>query len=86
MATTSMNISLTKNLRDYVLRKVKEDDHVNASDFLRGLIRKERKREQAQESFDVMIGEGLNSGVATQIDWDNFRTKALVRHETKNKS
>ncbi len=79
-----MNISLPKSLRDYVLRRVQEDDHVNASDYLRGLIRKERKREQAQATFNSLITEGLNSGVATEMDWDDFRAKALARHAIKN--
>jgi antitoxin ParD1/3/4 len=75
MANTSMNVSLPETLKDYVQERVAEGTFSNPSDYVRALIREDRKR-KAEERLDELLMEGINSGPAepmTPEDWADMR-------------
>jgi antitoxin ParD1/3/4 len=75
MANTSMNVSLPETLKDYVQERVAEGTFSNPSDYVRALIREDRKR-RAEERLDELLMEGINSGPAepmTAEDWADMR-------------
>ena len=60
MSTTSMNISLPEELKDYVETQTKSG-YGTPSEFVRELIRAGQKR-RATERLDALLLEGLDSG------------------------
>ncbi len=75
--TTTMNISLPGSLKAYVKERVRGGEYSTPSDYVRELIRAERRRQGQLES---LLLEGLQSGdpVATDsMDWEGMEQKAL---------
>ena len=71
----SMNISLPESLRRYVHKRCAEADYSNPSDYVRALIREDKKR-TAQQGLERLILDGLESGAAVEADteyWDQKR-------------
>ena len=72
---TNMSISLPKDMKERVKRRVKEDNFGTPSDYLRSLIR-EDLRHRDQERLENDLLQGLQSGPGTKIkskaDWKNF--------------
>lgn len=64
--TTTMNVSLPRNLRAYVKKRVSTDGYGNVSEYLRELIRNDQKR-KAQEHLEALLLEGINSGPAIPV-------------------
>ena len=52
--STSMNISLPEALKEYVKERCREGDFSNSSDYIRALIREDRKQ-RAQEKLEALI-------------------------------
>lgn len=78
MATT-MNISLPEPLKEYVKERVQDGEYSTPSDYVRELIRAER-RQHKQQQLENLLLEGLQSGEpigAEQMDWDGMTQKAL---------
>ena len=76
-----MNISLPQGLRDFVTERVKSGFYGNTSDYVRDLIKADKKR-AAQEQLETLLLEGLNSGPAspmTDEDYDEIRSNVTVR-------
>lgn len=81
MAT--MNISLPDELKAFVDAQVAEQGYGSTSEYLRELIRQNR-REQAAETLRKLIAEGLASGPATPQEpdfFDQLRERARQRAE-----
>lgn len=81
MAT--MNISLPDDLKAFVDAQVAEQGYGSTSEYLRELIRRNR-REQAAETLRKLIAEGLASGPATPQEpdfFDQLRERARQRAE-----
>lgn len=81
MATSTMNISLPEALKDYVKERVAEEGYSNPSDYVRALIREDRKRREEQK-LEALLLEGLNSGPAEEItagDWADLRSELRQR-------
>jgi antitoxin ParD1/3/4 len=78
MANTSMNVSLPEALKDYVQERVAQGAFSNPSDYIRALIREDRKR-QAEARLEALLLEGLDSGPAEPIDWPAVREEAYRR-------
>lgn len=77
MATTTLHISLPEELKRYVQERVAAEAYSNPSDFVRALIREDRKR-RGQEHLEALLLEGLNSGDAEPLDeaeWASVRDK-----------
>lgn len=58
---TNMNVSLPESLKEYVEEQVNEGDYGTVSEYLRELIREDKKR-KAQERLETLLLEGLESG------------------------
>lgn len=65
---TSMNISLTAELKSFVDQQVGERGFSTSSEYIRALIRQERER----ETLRALLLEGANSPVAGPMDDDYF--------------
>lgn len=81
MAT--MNISLPDDLKAFVDAQVAEHGYGSTSEYLRELIRQNR-RAQAAETLRIIIAEGLASGPATPQEpdfFDQMRERARQRAE-----
>lgn len=78
----SLNISLPEAMRAFIDEQVKAGGYGTASEYLRELIREDRKR-KAQEKLETLLLEGLASGVPTELtaeDWE------YIRHEVKRRA
>lgn len=69
MAT--MNISLPDELKQFVDQQVAEQGYGSTSEYLRELIRQNR-RAQAAETLRKLIAEGLASGSAGEVTAETF--------------
>jgi antitoxin ParD1/3/4 len=83
MEMTSLNISLPKVLKEYVETQVAGGTYSTPSEFLRELIREDRKR-RTQESLELALMGGLNSGPPVEMEahaWDRKRRQLRMRHK-----
>lgn len=74
MAMTSMNISLTEDLKTFIDAQVAEGAYATSSEYVRALIRREKQIAQAR----ALIDEGLNSPLGSPIDeayWERQRER-----------
>jgi antitoxin ParD1/3/4 len=78
---TSLNISLSEPLRDWIDAQIKGGRYGNASEYVRDLIRRDQER-QAQDRLEGLLLEGVKSGPAsylTKRDWAELRTEVAER-------
>lgn len=83
MEITSLNISLPKALKEYVESQVAAGAYSTPSEFLRDLIREDRKR-RARERVELALLEGLNSGPPVETTagfWERKRSALRERHK-----
>jgi len=83
MEMTSLNVSLPKVLKEYVEGQATADGYSTPSEYIRELIRDDRKR-QAKEKLEAALLEGLNSGPAKEITparWAQKRSSLRQRHK-----
>lgn len=78
MAT--MNVSLPDAMKDWIDTQTKGGEYGNASDYVRDLIRRDRRRKEAIVSLQAAITEGVNSGIAKPFDADDFLLRMHERH------
>ncbi len=71
MPTKTMSISLPAALKDYIKKRVTEGDFSNASDYIRHLLRDERKV-RAEKQLEVLLLEGLDSGPGELIGENDY--------------
>lgn len=79
MAT--LNVSLPKELKEFVDDQVSAGSHSNASAFIAALVRAERKR-RAAEKLLALVKEADESGPSvpwTPEDMDRIRAKGMRR-------
>jgi antitoxin ParD1/3/4 len=75
-----MNVSLPKDLKQWVDEQVRTGGYGTASEYLRDLLRRARER-QARRSIDAMLVEAVESGATTVMDdadWASLRKAARV--------
>jgi antitoxin ParD1/3/4 len=85
---TSMNFTLPEALRQYVEEQVTTGGYGTASEYLRELIREDKKR-KAQEKLEALLLQGLNSGPGEEVTpefWQWLRAELLERHAQRTKS
>ena len=63
---TTINISLPETLKEYVEHRVTVGGYGTTSEYLRELIREDRKR-IADEKLEELLMEGINSGEAKPL-------------------
>ncbi len=85
-----MNVSLPESLKDYIKERMEEDHYDNVSDYIRAIIREERKRRE-EKKLEQMLLEGINSGPGVEYgtkEWDTFWEGifARIRDEASNKT
>jgi len=64
MAT--MNVSLPGAMKDWVEAQAASGRYSNASDYVRDLIRRDQERADKIARMQVLVTEGLESGISTQ--------------------
>jgi antitoxin ParD1/3/4 len=62
MAT--MNVSLPDPMKAWVVAQAQTGRYANASDYVRDLIRRDQERAAAIEELNVLIQEGIDSGIS----------------------
>ncbi len=78
---TTMNISLSDEMKAFIETQVSQDGFASASEYLRCLIRDAQKR-QAKQALESKFREALESGPATPMtrkDWDSIEQEAMKR-------
>jgi antitoxin ParD1/3/4 len=83
MEMTSLNVSLPKVLKEYVEGQATADGYSTPSEYIRELIRDDRKR-QAKEKLEAALLQGLNSGPAkaiTPAQWAQKRSSLRQPHK-----
>jgi putative addiction module CopG family antidote len=79
--TSTMTISLPKQLKEFVKKRSLTAHYGTPSDYIRGLIREDRKRLE-QERLEAELLKGLRSGKGipmTQDAWKQLRAEAAKR-------
>lgn len=86
MAT--MNISLPDQMKEWVETRVAQSGrYANVSDYMRDLIREEQDRDRAAiDWWEERIREGIESGPAEEVDFDDLLQGALAEARTPPKS
>jgi antitoxin ParD1/3/4 len=86
----TMNISLPDPMKQFVEELVTRGDYGSASEYVRELIREDRKRRE-KERLEKMLLEGISSGPMTAMtpeDWESIREEVrqhiAERHGTTN--
>ena len=64
MSTTSINISLPKNLKDKVEEAISSGHFSNSSDYIRHLIRQDLSKKEEEQELKSLLKAGLESGVS----------------------
>lgn len=78
---TTMNVSLTAELKSFVDSQVNERGFSTSSEYIRALIRIERDREKLR----ALLLEGANSPVGPPADAASFEAlRARIRQKAKN--
>ena len=78
--STTLNISLPKQLRRFVESQVEQGGYGSASEYFRELLRTAR-RQRAQEQLEVKLLEGLSSNghAMAAKGWDRLKAKVRAR-------
>ncbi len=85
---TSLNISLPKELRDFVVREVARGGYGSTSEYVREVLRETIAR-RAQEELERKLLEGLASPSIemTRAEWKKLRAEVHSRiRERRRKS
>jgi antitoxin ParD1/3/4 len=83
---TKLSISVPKSMQEFIEGEAARRGHSSAAEYLKALIREDRKRrqqrEKAREELEAKLLEGLNSPVSvmTDADWDEMQRKLTARH------
>lgn len=64
-----MSFALPESLRDYIDQRVRSGDYGNTGEYLRDLIRRDRRAEAARR-FRLRIADGLDSGESRPLTDD----------------
>jgi antitoxin ParD1/3/4 len=82
-----MTISIPDSVKELVDQEVASGAFPTAEDYIRALVEADQKR-KAQDHFEALIEEGLDSPVSemTDQDWDDIRREGLERIRSRSKS
>ncbi len=82
---TNMNVSLPDTLKEYVEEQVNDGGYGTVSEYLRELIRADKKR-KAQERLETLLLEGLESGDPIPVTpdfWKELWARVDARKQEK---
>jgi antitoxin ParD1/3/4 len=80
-----IHANVPEPMRDWAESLIKAGEFGNLSEYVRHLIREDRKRRETEE-LERLLLEGLDSGPATEMtaeDWAMLRQNLLARHQKK---
>jgi Arc/MetJ-type ribon-helix-helix transcriptional regulator len=83
--TSTMSISLPKNLKEHVKQRTIQAHFGTPSDYIRGLIREDLQRFE-QEQLEAELIKGLKSGKSirmTKESWKRLRAEAAKMIKAK---
>lgn len=69
----SMNISLPEQMREWVQAQIEAGKYASSSDYIRDLIRQDQERRDKIAALQRAIEEGLESGEAKELDFQQFK-------------
>jgi antitoxin ParD1/3/4 len=78
----TMNISLPDPMKEFVEELVAKGDYSSSSEYVRALIREDRKRRE-RERLEALLLEGLESGDPVEVTpefWQELRAELIERH------
>ena len=78
MAT--MNVSIPSGMKDWVERQTGKGRYSNSSDYVRDLIRRDQVRQEAIQTLQSAITEGVESGETSAFDPIAFKLRMRERH------
>lgn len=83
----TMNVSLPKEQREFVDRRVKSGGFGSVSDYVRELIRRDQ-REFADEEVERRLLAALESKSSkmTAADWKGLRDRLTERHKRRRRA
>ena len=80
---TTVNFSLPEDLKRWVESHVASGGYGNTSEYIRELIRLDRKR-RSEERLEALLIEGLDSGEPIEVTpeyWDRKRRELVAKVE-----
>jgi antitoxin ParD1/3/4 len=80
-AMETLNVSMPREMKKYVQKRVASGGYGNTSEYVRDLIRAEQKA-RAKAELEALLLEGINSGPATEMtkeDWERLRERVRQR-------
>jgi len=83
----TLNFSLPEELKRWVEAQVTSGGYGNTSEYIRELIRLDRKR-KAEERLEKLLIEGLDSGEPIEVTpeyWERKRRKLVARVQEMRK-
>jgi len=86
-AMETLNFSLPEELKRWVEAQVTSGGYGNTSEYIRELIRLDRKR-KAEERLEKLLIEGLDSGEPIEVTpeyWERKRRKLVARVQEMRK-
>lgn len=82
MAT--MNVSLPDIMKDWVNTQTEDGRYGNASDYVRDLIRKDQDKQSKINELQLLITEGIESGISDRSMEELLRAARLKVSEANN--
>ena len=74
------SVSLGDHFAGFIDQKVKEGRYGSASDMIRAGLRLLEEEEAKLTRLRALIAEGEASGIAREIDWDEFLAWKRAKH------
>lgn len=77
---TSLNVSLPKELKEFVVREVARGGYGTASEYIREILREEVEK-RAREDLEKKLLEGLATPLMemTRAEWKKLRARIRAR-------
>ncbi len=88
MIMATLNISLPDTLKNFAQSQVKIDEYSTPSDYVRSLIRADKKRKETQEKIERMLLESIASieaGDGITVNSKYWKDKKTRLHAQINK-
>lgn len=77
----TMSVSLPKELKEHIKRRVKQEHFGTPSDYIRSLVRQDLKRDE-RERLESLLLEGLASGPSTAMtagEWKKLQAEVHAK-------
>ncbi len=74
-ATTTLNISLPQPLKTFVEEQTRAEGYTSASEYIRELIRADRRYRARGHELETLLLEGLDSGACIDADESYWAAK-----------